>query len=115
MQIILLILKIGNSYKMKQIIFIPIIFFNLIFSNTNWTEYEEHLVSSTNLVLMFKESVSPRIGQDSPLTLSNFSDIENIVYQYGFAELEPVFKTFDNFNQKHYDFHQNFENRNLKS
>ena len=57
---------------MKKIILSYIFILNLIFPN-NWVEYNKELISSTSLVIMFQDNLSPRLGAEPPIILSDFS------------------------------------------
>ena len=54
---------------------------------------------------MLQDYLSPRIGSEDPIILSDFSNIENIVFKYGRADIKPVFSSYESFNQQHYQFH----------
>ena len=71
----------------------------------NWIEHDKELISSTSLVIMFQDNLSPRLGAEPPIILSDFSNIENIVLKYGRADIKPVFSSYESFNQQHYQFH----------
>ena len=89
---------------MKRIILLYISIINLIFSN-NWMTHEGSLMSSSSLVIMFQEEYSPKLGNEGPLLITNFANMENIILKYGLAQLNPVFSSYKEFNQQHYKFH----------
>ena len=78
---------------------------NLIFCNNNWIEYNNKLISSNSIVIMFEENQAPKLGLEEPNKLSDFPEIENIVFKYGVGELKPMFSFYDNFTNQHYKFH----------
>jgi len=54
---------------------------------------------------MFQEEYSPKLGNEGPLLITNFANMENIILKYGLAQLNPVFSSYKEFNQQHYKFH----------
>ena len=46
---------------MKQVFLSYIFIINFIFSD-NWVEYNKEFISSTSLVIMFQEDISPKLG-----------------------------------------------------
>ena len=89
---------------MKKTIILYILAMNFLIA-TNWIKHSEGNISSSSLVLMFTDVASPKTGYEKPIQLSNFPMLENIVFKYGRANLNPVFSNYNQFEEKHYSFH----------
>ena len=89
---------------MKKTIILYILAMNFLIA-TNWIKHPEGNISSSSLVLMFTDEASPKTGYEKPIQLSNFPMLENIVFKYGRANLDPVFSNYNQFEEKHYSFH----------
>ena len=67
--------------------------------SNDWIEDSEGFIASTSLVIMFKKDIAPKLGFASPIILSDFPSIENIVFKYGvgikFLRLSTLF--YDSF------------------
>ena len=90
--------------NMKKIIFFYILSMSLLFPN-DWMKNSDGFISSTSVVIMFGDEIAPKLGIESPLILSDFRNIENILFRYGIADMKPVFSNYVNFNESHYQFH----------
>ena len=88
---------------MKKTIIIYILAMNFLIA-TNWIKHPEGNISSSSLVLMFTDEASPKTGYEKPIQLSNFPMLENIIFKYGRANLNPVFSNYNQFEEKHYSF-----------
>ena len=88
---------------MKQRILFYLITINSLIASA-WVENPEGFISSTSLVIMFHEDIAPKIGQQSPINISDFSSLEKIIFKYGSADFAPIFSSYNNFNQFHYKF-----------
>jgi len=84
------------------ILFISII--NFLFGS-DWIKHLDGMISSTSLVIMFENEISPKLGMEPPIFLSDLRDISNIILQYGIPNFTPVFSSYENFSDRQYEYH----------
>ena len=70
-----------------------------------WTQYQGELISNSSLVIMIDNKYAPKLGSENPLIIPDLPSMENIILKYGFADMNPVFSLYENFNETHYQFH----------
>ena len=92
------------SINMRKI-FLYFIFVISFLNANNWVKHIDGMVSNSTLVIMLDEEISPKLGIEDPILLSDISSINNIVSGYGESSIAPVFSEHKIFNQNHYDFH----------
>lgn len=69
------------------------------------SDYSDSILSKTELVIMFDERTSPKLGYEEPLTINQMSDLKNILSDYQEVRMAPLFSFHNTFSSKHYKHH----------
>ena len=79
---------------------IIILLFSFLLSFSGQVMHNSYMVESKTLIVKFSESYAPKLGLESPVSIS---DISSIDYSDNFKELLPLFTTITQYSNLHYE------------
>lgn len=96
---------------MRKNIYIYILFSIAFSMNANSILYNGQLIESNAIIIKFKKSYAPLLGNSKPLNIKTIQEFRSINNLDNFKSLKPLFSHVQNFNSLHYehDLHQYYK------